>query len=159
MALGKSPGPDDFTSNFFHFFWDLIKEEVFEIIAESRDKKGVLKAFNATFLMLIPKEVGANNPDKFLPISLCSVIYKIISKVIANRLKPLLPNLISPEQSGFVEGRQILDSGILVHEVIHSLKISQRPGMLIKLDIAKAFDKLSWQFMGKMMEAYGFCLE
>ena len=78
MALGKAPGPDDFTSNFSHFFWDLIKEYVFEIIAESRDKKGVLKAFNATFLALIPKEVGADSPDKFRAISLCNVIYKII---------------------------------------------------------------------------------
>ena len=97
MALGKSLGPDGFTSNFFHFFWDLIKEEVFEIIAEYRDKKGVLKDFNATFLTLIPKEARADSPNKFRPISLCNVIYKIISKVIAKRLKPLLPNLICSE--------------------------------------------------------------
>ena len=105
MALGKASGPDGFTSNFFHYFWDLIKEEVFEIIEESRDKKGVLKAFNATFLTLISKEAGADSPDKFRPIALCNVIYKIISKVIANRLKPLLPNLICPEQSRFVESQ------------------------------------------------------
>ena len=105
MALGKAPGPDGFTSNFFHYFWDLIKEEVFDIIEESRDKKGVLKAFNATFLALIPKEVGADSPDKFRAISLCNVIYKIISKVIANWIKPFLPNLICSEQFGFVEGR------------------------------------------------------
>ena len=67
--------------------------------------------------------------------ALCSVIYKIISKVIANPLKPLLPKLIFPKQSGFVEGRKILDGVILVHEVIHSLKSTRQPGMLIKLDI------------------------
>ena len=138
MALGKAPGPNVFTSNFFHYFWDLIKEEVFEIIEESRDKKGVLKSFNETFLTLIPKEARADSLDKFHPIALYNVIYKIISKVIANQIKPLLPNLICLEQSWFVEGRQILDGFILVHEVIHSLKISQRPGMMIKLDIAKA---------------------
>ena len=60
-----------------------------------------------------------------------------------NHLKPHLPNLISPEKSGFVKGRQILDGVILVHEVIHSLKSTKRPGMMIKLDIAKAYDKLS----------------
>ena len=105
MALGKASGFDGFTSNFFHYFWDLIKEEVFEIIEESRDKKGVLKVFNATFLTLIPKEDGADSPDKFRLIALYNVIYKIISKVIVNQLKPLLPNLICSEQFGFVEGR------------------------------------------------------
>ena len=123
---------------------------------ESRNKRGVLKAFNVTFLTLIPKEEGVESSDKFRPIALCNVIYKIISKVIANRLKPLLPKLIRPEQSRFVEGRQILDGVILVHEVLHSLKIMRQPGMMIKLDIAKAYDKLNWHFMEKMLEAYGF---
>ena len=123
------------------------------IVEESRIKKGVLKAFNATFLTLIPKEAGADSPDKFRPISLCNVIYKIISKVIANRLKPLLPILISPEQLGFVEGRKILDGVILVHEVVHSLKISRSPGMMIKLDITKDYDKLNWEFMENMLGA------
>ena len=65
MALGKSRGPNGFTSNFFHYFWDLVKEEVLNIMEESRNKRGVLKAFNATFLTLIPKETGANSPEKF----------------------------------------------------------------------------------------------
>ena len=82
---------------------------------DSMTKKWVLKAFNATFLTLIPKEEGEDTPDKFRPIALCNIIYKIISKVIANKLKPLLPVLISPEQSGFMEGRKILDGVILVH--------------------------------------------
>jgi len=76
-------------------------------------------------------------------ISLCNVIYKIITKVIANRLKPLLPSLISPEQSSFVEDRQILDGIITTHEVIHSLKASSSPCMIIKLDMEKSFDKVS----------------
>ena len=105
MALGKSPGPNGFTTNLFHHFWDLFKEYVLGIMEESRTKRGVLKAFNATFLTLIPKEVVVDTPDKFIPIALCNVIYKIISKVIANRLKPLLPMLISSEQSSFMEGR------------------------------------------------------
>ena len=143
MAQGKAPGPDGFTTNFFHFFWDMIKEEVLAIEEESRSKRGVLKAFNATFLSLIPKGEGADSPDKFRPIALCNVIYKIITKVIENHLNPLLPGLISLEQSGFVEGRQIMDSIIVVQEVTHSLKCTNIPGMLIKLDIDKAYDKLS----------------
>ena len=65
MALGKSPGLNGFTSNFFHYFWDLVKEEVLNIVEESRNKRGVLKAFNETFPTLIPKETGANSLDKF----------------------------------------------------------------------------------------------
>ena len=75
------------------------------IVEESKTKKGDLKAFNATLLTLIPKEMGADTPGKFRPIALCNVIYKIISKVIANRLKPLLLILISLEHDGFLEGR------------------------------------------------------
>ena len=105
MALGKAPGLQGFTSNFFHHFWDLIKEEVLDIVEEYRSKRGVLKAFNATFLNLIPKEAREDSPDKFRPITLCNVIYKIISNVIVNYLKPLLLSLIIPEQLGFMEGR------------------------------------------------------
>ena len=76
----------------------MIKEEVWTIVEESRRKQGVLKSFNANFLSLISKGEGVDTPGKFRPISLCNVIYKIISKVIANRLKPLLLGLISPEQ-------------------------------------------------------------
>ena len=103
----------------------------------------VLPALNSTFIALVPKEATSNKPEKYRPIALCNVIYKLISKVIANRLKPLLPLLISPEQTGYVEGRQIMDGIILSNEVIHSLKLLKKPGMLLKLDLCKAFDKLS----------------
>jgi len=74
-------------------------------------------------ITLIPKENEARTPDRYRPIALRNVVYKIISKVIANRLKPLLPTLISQEQAGFMEGRQIMDNIIHAHELIHTLKI------------------------------------
>ena len=92
---------------------------------ESRCNRGILKAFNATFLSLVAKGEGADSSDKYCPIALCNVLYNIISKVIENNLKPLLPGLISPEQSGFVEGRQIMDGIIIFHKTIHSLKQTQ----------------------------------
>ena len=70
-------------------------------------------------------------PDKFRPIALCNVAYKIISKVIANTLKPLLPTLVSEEHTGYVEGRQILNNIIQAHEVVHSLKTNKQAGMII----------------------------
>ena len=92
---------------------------------DSRSDTGVLTSFNSTFLTLIPKKEGVDTPGKFWLIALCNVIYKIITKVMENRLRPLLSDLVSQEQSGFVEGRQILDGVVMVHEVIHSLKVSK----------------------------------
>eukprot|EP00253_Pinus_taeda_P025841 PITA_25841 len=77
---------------------------------------------NATFIALIPKAEESNSHDKYRPIALCNIIYKIVSKVVALRLKPMLPLIISPEQPGYVEGRQITDEIILTREIIHSLK-------------------------------------
>jgi hypothetical protein len=91
-----------------------------------------------------------------MPIALCNVVYKIISKFIANRMKPLLPTLISQEQAGFVKGRQILDNIIQAHEIIHTLKSQRRGGMIIQLDLAKAYDKINWHYMAKTLEAFGF---
>lgn len=156
MQRGTAPGPDEFTIDFFVHFWDLFKQDILQIVETSRNQWGILKAFNDTFLTLIPKEEGVDSPSLFCPISLCNVIYKITSKIIANRIKPLLPDLISEEQSGFVAGRQILDGILLVNEVAHSLRTTKKPRMLIKLDLAKAFDKINWEFIKAILTAFGF---
>jgi hypothetical protein len=156
MPPGKAPGPDGFTTDFFHHCWDIVRKEVWEVVEESRTSGQVLSALNATFLTLIPKEERVTNPKQFRPIALCNVIYKIITKVVANRLKPILTFVISKEQAGYVEGRQIMDSVILAHEVIHSLKSTKTPGMLIKLDLSKAFDRVSWQYLRAILNSFGF---
>ena len=83
MKEGASLGPDGFTVNFFHHFWEMIKIDVWSIVEQSRLSSRILLSLNATFLTLIPKSEGVDTPDKFRPISLCNVIYKIITKVIA----------------------------------------------------------------------------
>jgi hypothetical protein len=159
MPMGKAPGPDGFTTDFFHHCWPMVREEVWQLVEESRASEKVLSALNATFLTLIPKEERVSHPQQFRPITLCNMIYKIITKVIALRLKPILPFIISKEQSGYVEGHQIMDSVILVHEVIHSLKSTRTPGMLIKLDLSKAFDRLRWKYMQSLLLDFGFSNE
>eukprot|EP00253_Pinus_taeda_P015835 PITA_15835 len=156
LKAGKARGPDGFTSNFFQHFWDLVKWEVWQVVEESRTLRWMYPGMNATFIALIPKAEESNTPDKYRQIALCNIIYKIVSKVIASRLKPLLPLIISPEQSGYVEGRQITDGIILTHEIIHSLKQSKKPGMLLKIDLSKAFDSISWEYMQKILKAFGF---
>lgn len=98
LKVGKAPRRDNFTSDFFHNFCDLIKEEVSKVVEESRVNRWMLPSLNATFIALIPKEENNQTPDKFRPSTLCNVLYKIVSKVIATRLKSLLPLLISSEQ-------------------------------------------------------------
>lgn len=156
LEVGKSLGPDGFTSNFIHNFWDIIKQEVWQVFEESRTNIWMLPSLNATFIAFIPKEEHSQTPDKFQRIALCNVIYKIVSKVIASRLKPLLPLLISPEQSGYVEGRKITDGIIFTHEIIHSLKQYKKAVMLLKTDLSKAFDSLSWKYIKKMLLTFGF---
>ena len=107
-------------------------------------------------ITLIPKENEARTPDQYRSIALCNVVYKIISKVIANRLKPLLPMLILQDHAGFMEGREILYNIIQSHEIIHTLKSKKKVGMLIQLDLVKDYDKIRWHYMAKMMEAFGF---
>jgi len=110
MPNDKAPRPDGFIINFYKACRSIVKKEVWGVVEDSRRSGTILKSINSTFIALIPKVEEANQPDKFRPISLCNVIYKIISKVIANTLKSILPGIISEEQSGYVEGRQILDN-------------------------------------------------
>jgi hypothetical protein len=105
MPSGKAPGPDGFTVEFFKACWEIVQQDVYMVVEGFRRSDSILKALNATMITLISKI-----PDWYRPILLCNVIYKIISKVRTNRLKPLLPSLISQEQAGFVEGRQIMDN-------------------------------------------------
>jgi len=153
---GKAPGPDGFTVDLFKSCWDVVNQDIYDIVEESRHSTSIIKYLNSTFITLIPKENEARTLDYFRPITLCNVVYNIISKVIENRLKPILPILISREQSGLLEGRKILDKIIQAHEIIHTLKSRKKNGMIIQLDFAKAYDKSSFHYMTKTMEAYGF---
>eukprot|EP00253_Pinus_taeda_P008428 PITA_08428 len=157
MSNDKAPGPDGFTINFYKACWSIVKQDVWEVVEDSRRLGTILKSLNSTFLALIPKVEEAKTPDKFRPIALCNVIYKIISKVIASRLKTILPGIISEEQSGYVEGRQILDNILLAQEMIHSLHSRKEAGMLMQLDLSKAYDKVSWKYLEAVLKAFGFC--
>eukprot|EP00253_Pinus_taeda_P034049 PITA_34049 len=116
----------------------------------------ILRVLNTSFISLIPKQENAQTPDRYKHIALRNVVYKIISKVVANKFKPLLPSLISGEQSGYVEGRQILDNIIQAHEVTHSLTSTRRAGMILQLDIAKAYDKVNWTYIWKVLQEFAF---
>lgn len=81
----------------------------------------------------------------FRPISLCNVLYRLIAKILANRLKPTLPHLIDHSQSGFIAGRSIQDNIFLIQEIVHSFSRGRKKYIILKADIEKAFDKVSWE--------------
>jgi hypothetical protein len=97
MPNGKALGPDGFTVDFFKACWEVVKRDIYGVVEDSKRSTSILKDLNATMITLIPKENEARTLDRYMPIALCNVVYKIIFKLIANRMKPLLPTLISWE--------------------------------------------------------------
>ena len=126
------------------------------MVEESRRTQFVFKDLNNTFLELIPKKGERETFNDFRPIALCNIVNKVIANVIDNRLKMVLSTIISPEQSGFAPGKSIYEGIIIAHEAIHSLKSNKDPGMLLKLDISKAYDNVNRCVLMRILEKFGF---
>jgi hypothetical protein len=152
----RSPGPDGWTSEFFCFFFELVGEELLQMVEDTRIKGKIAGSINSTFLVLIPKESSPVSFADFRPISLCNLIYKIISKVISNRIKPFLGRCLSAEQLGFLKGRRIHDAIGAAHECLHSIKQKNLKALVMKLDLKKAFDCIDWDFLRLILHAVGF---
>ena len=158
MKPFKAPGIDGLHAGFFQRFWllvgDLVKREVKEIFATQKFPTYL----NQTLIALIPKQIGSELVSHYRPISLCTTIYKIVTKILVHRLKPLLPSLISPMQSAFLAGRRGSDNVIIAQELIHTLKNRKgREGfMVVKIDLEKAYDRLEWSFIKMVLDHFGF---
>ena len=144
----KAPGPDGLTSGFFKASWDILGEEVVASVQHFFAASFLPAAANATILSLVPKFPGASNITEYRPISCLNTVYKVISRLLVARLKPILPNLILPSQTAFVKDRLLVENTTLASELVngyHKNKGEKRT--TIKVDIAKAFDTLSWDFL------------
>jgi hypothetical protein len=156
MNLDKALGPIGFLAHFYQKCWGIIKNDLIRMIQFVQRINKIGGSTNSTFLALIPKETNPSSFTRFIPISLCNVSYKIISKIIANRLKPFLPSLISPNQGRFVEKRKMVDNIILVQEAIHSSQLRGDKGMAIKIDMANAFDQVRHRFLLAVLTRFDF---
>ncbi|RVW55159.1 LINE-1 reverse transcriptase-like [Vitis vinifera] len=157
MNGDKAPGPDGFTIAFWQNSWETVKEDLLGLFKEFHDQNSFIKSLNHTFLVLIPKKGGGvEDLGDYRPISLLGGLYKLLAKVLANRLKKVIGKVISPDQNAFVKGRQILDGSLIANEVIDSWQKRGEKGIVCKLDIEKAYDSINWQFLLKVMQKMGF---
>ena len=159
MALLKAPGPDGMPYLFFQTYWTDVCMDITQAVLSCLNSSSILKSINNTFITLIPKVNNSNRVSDFRPISLCNVIYKIVSKVIANRLKPMLNYSISETQSAFVADRLITDNILIAFESLHHMKTccTRNKGfMAMKLDMRKVYDRVKWSFLEKNPPQTGF---
>jgi hypothetical protein len=155
----KAPGPDGLHAIFYKFFWTICGEKITEEILVAIHTGVIPEGWNDTTMVLIPKIDTPELITQYRPISLCNVIYKIISKMLAFRLKSILPDVISPMQSAFVPGRLITDNVLVAYECIHAIK-NKRSGVngtcAVKLDMHKVYDRVEWVFSKNLMRKLGF---
>jgi hypothetical protein len=158
IGSSKAPGPDGFTALFYKKYWDIVKHVVLRCVWDFFSTNHLLKEQNHIFIALVPKQLGPSSVSHFRPISLCNIIYKIISKILANRFKGLLHHFISPYQSAFVPSRSIQDNSILAHKLLHTIKSKKGRGglMAVKIDMEKAFDRMEWSFLLAILHKLGF---
>ena len=132
-ARNKSPGPDGFSLAFFQDFWDTIKADILQFFRDFWESGIINKSVNETFICLIPKKINACKAKDFRPISLVTGLYKILAKVLAERIKQVLGKTISIFQGAFVKGRQISDLILIANEVVEETKRSKRKERCSKL--------------------------
>ncbi|CAN1761157.1 Transposon TX1 uncharacterized 149 kDa protein [Linum perenne] len=159
MGKDKAPGPDGYSGHFYRKYWNVIGPQLCQEVKEFFRNTTMPTGWNETHIVIIPKIPNPEEIGQFRPISCCNFNYKIISKIMASRLKKWIPHIISEMQTAFTAGRAIQDNIMIVHEVIHHFK--KRAGkyqwdMMIKLDMKKAYDMVDWEGLDKIMRVMGF---
>ena len=159
MAPLKAPGPDGMPPLFYQHFWGLVDKDVTSSILSWLNIGTLPHLVNHTLITLNPKTENLEYVTHFHPISLCNVLYKIFSKVLVNRLKSILPTIVTEHQSMFTKDRLISDNILVAFETLHGLqkfKSDSSGYMALKLDMSKAYDRVKWIFLEEIMRKMGF---
>ena len=157
MQNGKSPGSDGFTSEFYKAFWEEIGDDVVQSINHAYDKGELSICQKRGVITLLPKKDKPTNVlNNLRPITLLNIDYKIATKVIANRLAKVLPDIISPNQTGYVKKRYIGENVRLIDDIINYAKLKKLPGIAVFIDFKKAFDSIEWDYLNKILNVFNF---
>ncbi|XP_074374476.1 uncharacterized protein LOC141714880 [Apium graveolens] len=159
MHPDKAPGPDGMTPAFFQKNWSVVGVEMTQMVRNFFQTGNLIDNINSTNIVLIPKKKNPTVLTELRPIALCNVAMKIITKVIANRMKKVLDSVISETQSAFLPGRLITDNIMISFEIMHYLKrkkLGKEGSMAIKLDMSKAYDRIEWRFLKEVLDRMGF---
>ena len=156
MELNKAPGPDGFPAEFYQNFWDVIKVDLLHLF--SCLHVGQLELFRLNFgeIILLPKINEAERIQQYRPICLLNVSFKIFTKVATLRLNTVADHVVRPSQTAFMQGRNILDGVVTLHEMVHELHRKKLNGVILKLDFEKAYDKVKWSFLQQTLRMKGF---
>ncbi|XP_061354924.1 uncharacterized protein LOC133299477 [Gastrolobium bilobum] len=158
MKPYKAPGVDGLHAVFFQSQWEKVGQSAIQFVREVFQDPAKVELINQTLICLIPKIENPESLGQFRPISLCNVIYKVVTKVVASRLKKYIGELIMPNQCSFVQGRQASDNIIISQEIFHSMRAKKgiKGWMTIKVDLEKAYDRVSLDFLKETMRMAGF---
>ncbi|CAA7036129.1 unnamed protein product [Microthlaspi erraticum] len=157
MGRFKAPGPDGYQPVFYQQCWDEVGESVVRFVMEFFRSGELPPDTNDAIVVLIPKVESPEKIQQFRPISLCNVLFKIITKTMVGRMKRVMTKLIGPAQSSFIPGRLSTDNVVIVQEAVHSMrrKKGKKGWMLLKLDLEKAYDQIRWDFLEGTIRAAG----
>ncbi|XP_060188598.1 uncharacterized protein LOC132617573 [Lycium barbarum] len=157
MDPNSCAGPDGFNGFFFQHCWEIIRREVLSFVLSFFHGAELTKFYTHSCLALIPKVTSPDCFSKLRPIILSNFSNKILSKILALRINTILPKIISENQTGFVKGRLITENILLTQEIIHGMRSKSNDcNVVIKLDMSKAYDKLSWNFLTSILRKMGF---
>lgn len=155
MPSNRTPGPDGFPVEFFKGAWPIIGAEVLASVKDFFQHSFMPTSLNATSLILLAKRPGANSIQEYRPIACLNTQYKLVTRLLSNRLKTTLPGLILPNQTAFVADRLLVENVLLASELVQGYhKITEAPKITLKVDIAKAFDSVRWDFLLSVLAAY-----
>ncbi|KAJ0805636.1 putative RNA-directed DNA polymerase [Helianthus annuus] len=152
----KAPGPDGMNFRFIKHFWSLFKDDFRRIFDWFYNSGEINLGSGASFIALVPKVKDPVSLANYRPINLVGVISKVISKVLANRLRRVLDGVISENQSAFLKGRYILDGPLIVNEIISWIKKKKDKAFILKIDFDKAYDNVNWNFLVSIFQEMGF---